>query len=158
MKIDISKEYFANMIEGQSTIIDIDAVLTVNKIPYLIDYKKIESTKATPWTAHPHKVPYKWRSLVRQINIAKRLNGRLAIIEWAENSDEIRVLIVDDYYKERLEPYQYLSHEEFKKVCPYLEYLHIIKDTKLTTKQFKQYLNKVNKDTLNSINLLEGEI
>lgn len=158
MKIDISKEHFADMITGPSSIIDIDAVLTINNIPCLIDYKKIESTKVTPWTSHPHKYPYKWRSLIRQCNIAKKLGGYLIIVEWKENNDEIRVLFVDGYFKEKLEPYKSCSHEEFKKKCPYLEYLNIIKDVKTTTEGFKTWLNEVNVKNLKSIDLLAGDI
>ena len=158
-KIDTAKEYFADLIEGTSTIMDIDAIMTIKGKLWLMDYKNVTSDKATPFTSELAKYPYKWRPIVRLINIAKKLNAYVAIIAFSEKyPDEIKVTVIDDYYPEMLRNYEYMSTKEMKDKHLYLEYYHVVDERKFTYDEFKEWINERNKETLKNMDLLNGDI
>ena len=158
-EIDKSKEWFSEIIEGVGTVIDIDAVFTINGKPCLIDFKQVMTEGFEPKNSHPHKWPWAWRSLVRQCNIAKKIGGYVYVVIHSDYfPDQIKVLKIDGYFPEKLRPYEKYSREEFKNKVKYLAYLNVIDTRIMTFEQFSKWVNKNNKNNLGSVDLLNGEI
>lgn len=158
-EIDKSKEWFSDIIDGPGTVIDIDALITIDGKPSIFDFKQIETPGFEPRYSHPHNYPWAWRSLVRQCNVVKKLGGYLYIIIHSDYfPDQIRVLKIDDYFKDKLKPYEYYSMKEWKEKVKHLEYLNVIDSKVMTYKEFKDWVNKINKENLKTINLLDGDI
>ena len=137
-----------------STAMDIDQIMELDGQTSVIEFAKCECDYIDPWLSHPRNYPWNWRKYVTLSKYAKKLGGKLYVVNYAttlskEKNDKVRVLVVDGYKPDIIREWDTLNSKDrqaARKVK--LDYLNVIEDRKLSFSEFSTWLREQNRKNL----------
>ena len=95
----------------------------------------------TPHTSNPKYYPWNYKKFLSLFKIKEQLNGRLFLINYSDREKDgnlVKIIEVISIDKKKIEDYINATDKPSQ-----LEYL-ITKDTKMTKKQFSEWLKNIN--------------
>lgn len=167
---DASKDFIIKCLKNDKTYgFDVDAIHLLRDEDgfkyYIFEYLKDENKNLSPFKSDPKYYPWNWRKFYSLFKLAKKLNGKLWLINYSDGYrtirddktneekkeelapnyiDEVRVMEVESFDIQAVTKYSQTRFEERPKT---LEYMKFSRDEKYTFEQYSKLLREMNKNS-----------
>lgn len=143
---DTCKKFSAECLKGDPIhAVDIDTIYCVDGIWYVFEYLKCDSEYVNPYTSDPSKYAFNWKKFYTLWLLAKHLNGKLFLINYAdkeEYKDMVRVMKVKSLDYNILKSFGKMSYQELRNFRkPYIIYEE---EMNMTKEEYSDWLRKIN--------------